>query len=104
MNLEIKPYALGLLQTDRTVEDPYSNRLDGDVGFDLKYGLTRSLTADFTYNTDFAQVENDEQQVNLSRFSLFYPEKRDFFLEGAGIFAFGGAGGGGGGEGGGLPV
>ena len=48
------------------------------------------MTADFTYNTDFAQVEVDEQQVNLTRFSLFFPEKREFFLEGQGIFDFGG--------------
>jgi len=55
---------------------------------DIKYGITQNLTADFTYNTDFAQVEVDEQQVNLTRFSLFFPEKREFFLEGAGIFDF----------------
>ena len=57
---------------------------------DVKYGLTRGLTADFTYRTDFAQVEDDDQQVNLTRFNLFVPEKREFFLEGQGIFAFGG--------------
>ena len=57
----------------------------------MKYGLTQNLTADLTYNTDFAQVEADEQQVNLTRFSLFFPEKREFFLENQGIFAFGGA-------------
>ena len=56
----------------------------------MKYGITRGLTADFTYRTDFAQVEDDDQQVNLTRFSLFFPEKREFFLEGQGIFAFGG--------------
>ena len=56
----------------------------------MKYGVTQSLTADFTYNTDFAQVEADEQQVNLTRFSLFFPEKREFFLENQGMFAFGG--------------
>ena len=55
---------------------------------DVKYGLTENLTADLTYNTDFAQVEVDEQQVNLTRFSLFFPEKREFFLEGQGIFNF----------------
>jgi hypothetical protein len=55
----------------------------------VKYGVTQNLTADFTYNTDFAQVEVDEQQVNLTRFSLFFPEKRDFFLESRGIFDFG---------------
>ena len=67
-----------------------SNDLGGDVGVDVKYGITQSLTADFTYNTDFAQVEADEQQVNLTRFSLFFPEKREFFLENQGMFAFGG--------------
>jgi hypothetical protein len=56
----------------------------------VKYGVTQNLTADFTLNTDFAQVEADEQQVNLTRFSLFFPEKRDFFLENPGLFAFGG--------------
>jgi hypothetical protein len=63
--------------------------------------VTQSLTADLTYNTDFAQVEADEQQVNLTRFSLFFPEKRDFFLENQGIFTFGGAGGNTGGSAGG---
>ena len=57
----------------------------------MKYGITQNLTADLTYNTDFAQVEADEQQVNLTRFSLFFPEKREFFLENQGTFAFGGA-------------
>ena len=69
-----------------------SNDLTADAGFDVKYGLTKGLTADFTYNTDFAQVEEDEEQVNLTRFDLFFPEKRDFFLEGQGLFAFGPAG------------
>ena len=71
----------------------------------MKYGVTSSLTWDFTVNTDFSQVEADEQQVNLTRFNLFFPEKRDFFLENSGIFQFGAAarrrGGGGGGGGGG---
>jgi hypothetical protein len=86
---EIKPYAIGSLNTDRTVEPPISNDGDGSAGVDVKYGLTENLTADFTYNTDFAQVEVDEQQINLTRFSLFFPEKREFFLEGQGIFDFG---------------
>jgi hypothetical protein len=60
------------------------------VGVDAKYGLSRSLTADVTVNTDFAQVEEDLQQINLTRFSVLFPEKRDFFLEGQGIYAFGG--------------
>ena len=55
--------------------------------------MTKSLTADFTYNTDFAQVEVDEAQVNLTRFNLQCPEKRDCFLEGQGIVAFGGVSG-----------
>ena len=88
-NLELKPYAIGELRTDRTVTPSRSNETTGNVGIDLKYGLTANLTADVTFNTDFAQVEVDEQQVNLTRFSLFFPEKRDFFLEGRGVFEFG---------------
>ena len=105
--LEIKPYAISQLTTDRVVSPQVSNDLGGDVGVDLKVGLTDGLTTDLTYNTDFAQVEADEQQVNLTRFSLFFPEKREFFLENQGVFAFGGNtagnpnGGGGGGGGGG---
>ncbi len=57
-------------------------------GLDLKYGLTNNVTADLTFNTDFAQVEADDQQVNLTRFSLFYPEKRQFFQERSGLFDF----------------
>ena len=60
-----------------------------DVGLDLKYSVTSGLTLDGTLNTDFSQVEVDVQQINLTRFSLFFPEKRDFFLENAGIFTFG---------------
>ena len=59
-----------------------------EMGADLKYGLTNDLTLDITVNTDFSQVDNDEAQVNLTRFSLFLPEKRQFFLERAGIFDF----------------
>jgi hypothetical protein len=61
----------------------------GEVGADAKFGVTPSMTLDLTYNTDFAQVEVDEQQINLSRFNLFFPEKRPFFLENAGFLAFG---------------
>lgn len=92
IRLEVKPYAISDVTTDFTSTPALTNQLDGDVGLDVKYGLTEGLTADFTYNTDFAQVEVDEQQVNLTRFSLFYPEKREFFLEGQGIFQFGGEG------------
>ncbi len=89
-NIEIKPYATSNLTTDRNARPSFSNDLGADAGIDVKYGVTQNLTADFTYNTDFAQVEADEQQVNLTRFSLFFPEKRDFFLENPGLFAFGG--------------
>jgi len=89
-SLEIKPFATAGLRSDQVRTPPVSNDLSGDVGLDAKYGITKSLTADFTVNTDFAQVEEDEQQVNLTRFSLFFPEKREFFLEGQGIFTFGG--------------
>ena len=86
--IEIKPYAIGGVATDLNARPPKRREGDGSFGVDLKYGLTENLTADFTYNTDFAQVEVDEQQVNLTRFNLFFPEKREFFLEGRGIFRF----------------
>ncbi len=89
-NLEFKPYALGQGTSARTSSGALDDDLDGNAGFDFKYGLTRSLIFDATYRTDFAQVEEDLQQVNLTRFSLFFPEKRDFFIEGQGIFDFGG--------------
>lgn len=88
--LELKPYVTGSVRTDHVGTPRRTNQPGGDVGGDLKVGLTKSLTADFSYNTDFAQVEDDEQQVNLTRFSVFFPEKREFFLEGQGIFQFGG--------------
>jgi len=100
--LEIKPYAIA-----DTTSDParnLSNEAGGDVGVDVKYGVTEGLVADLTVNTDFAQVEADEQQVNLTRFSLFFPEKREFFLENQGVFTFGGAGAGAFGGGGTTPV
>ena len=102
-NLEVKPYAISGLQTDLTADPQISNDGYADAGLDVKYGITENLTADFTFNTDFAQVEVDEQQVNLTRFNLFFPEKREFFLEGRGIFEFGNGGRGPGGTGGGGP-
>jgi hypothetical protein len=90
LNIEVKPYALSSARADRAIDPALRTDFDGDAGFDVKYGLTRGLTADFTFRTDFAQVEDDDQQVNLTRFSEFYPEKREFFLEGQGIFTFGG--------------
>jgi hypothetical protein len=92
-SLEIKPYAIADLSTDRTVVPRIVNDPGADAGLDVKIGVTQGLTADLTYNTDFAQVEADEQQVNLTRFSLFFPEKREFFTENQGTFTFGGAGG-----------
>ena len=87
-NIEVKPYAIGGLTTDLTASPAIVDEGSGDAGIDIKYGITENLTADFTYNTDFAQVEVDERQVNLTRFPLFFPEKREFFLEGRGIFGF----------------
>ena len=92
LNLELKPYAITSVATDRTTAVPIDKDGTTNAGIDFKYGVTRSLTADVTINTDFAQVEEDVQQVNLTRFSLFFPEKRDFFLEGQGNFGFAGRG------------
>lgn len=89
VNLEVKPYGIASLRTDRTVRPAITNEVGRDYGLDVKYGVTKSMTLDLTYNTDFAQVEDDTQQVNLTRFNLFYPERREFFLEGRGIFDFG---------------
>jgi hypothetical protein len=103
-NIDLKPYALGSVATDRHAARPYFDDPDGNLGFDLKWGIRQTLIADLTVNTDFAQVEDDEQQVNLTRFSLLFPEKRDFFLEGAETFNFGGGQVGSGGTGGGGGV
>jgi hypothetical protein len=84
-NLRVKPYAAANSSTVGIL--PSNSNFDG--GVDLKYGLTSGLTLDTTVNTDFSQVEADEQQVNLTRFSVLFPEKRDFFLENSGIFQFG---------------
>ena len=89
-NIELKPFTVGALSSDRTSTPRVNDKFDGDIGLDAKYGITQNLTANFTVNTDFAQVEADEQQVNLTRFSLFFPEKREFFLENYGLFGFGG--------------
>ena len=85
-NLQLNPYGLG--QALRRDADRRATLL-GDAGADLKYSVTPALTLDLTYNTDFAQVEVDEQQINLDRFNLFFPEKRPFFLENAGLFSVG---------------
>ena len=84
-DIRVKPYVLGSAGTSTRA----TVGTDAQVGLDVKYGVTSGLTWDFTANTDFSQVEADEQQVNLTRFSLFFPEKREFFLENSGIFQFG---------------
>jgi hypothetical protein len=89
-NFKVIPYVLGdVVQSGVNPVDPVGL---GDVGGDVKYNLTPSLTLDGSYNTDFAQVEVDDQQVNLDRFNLFFPEKRPFFLENAGFFSVGNPG------------
>lgn len=95
LRLRIKPYLLGgFTQTVRRTSNPDPFRTvttdASDVGIEvMKYRITPSLTADFTWNTDFAQTEVDNQQINLDRFPLFFAEKREFFQEGAGVFEFG---------------
>ena len=85
-HLELLPYILPGASYESSTEET-----EGvfDAGLDLKYGVTPNLTADLTFNTDFAQVEADQEEVNLTRFSLFFPEQRPFFLEGASIFDVG---------------
>ena len=83
----VTPYVLGDVSRDYTRESAASG--DGTIGGEAKIGLTQSLTLDLTVNTDFAQVEVDDLQVNLTRFPLFFPEKRPFFLENAGSFSVG---------------
>ena len=90
-NLELKPYFLGGLQRDVTTS--FATDRVTDAGLDAKIALTANLAMDLTINTDFAQVEADREQVNLTRFSLYFPEKREFFLEGAETFSFGRSGG-----------
>ena len=90
-NLKLFPYVIGQQIRNASV-NPTTNTTQGDAGIDLKYSLTPGLTLDLTYNTDFAQVEVDEQQINLDRFNLFFPEKRAFFLENAGQFTVGSPG------------
>jgi len=89
LDLKLKPYVVSGVRETNTSASLQTTSFLRDVGFDMKYGVTGGMNADLTYNTDFAQVEVDEQQVNLTRFSLFFPEKRDFFLENAGQFKMG---------------
>ena len=85
--LQFTPYALGSADRGGSIASGTVN--EQELGFDFKYTITPSLVLDGTYNTDFAQVEADDLQVNLDRFSLFFPEKRPFFLENAGQFSVG---------------
>ena len=85
-NVEIRPHVLGGLDGGRDWEGEPAR---ADAGLDLKWGVTPGLTADFTWNTDFAQEEVDDLQINFSRFSLRFPEKRQIFLEGQRNFQFG---------------
>ena len=91
--LYLTPYGLTGVEQSYPLNDlgtgyPRQDDFKVEAGADLKYGITNNLTLDLTVNTDFAQVEADDQQVNLTRFSLFYPEKRQFFQERAGLFEF----------------
>jgi len=84
-NFSVKPYLLGSRISSPAAAEPQNHR---DGGLDAKWGITPRMTLDLTVNTDFSQVEVDQEQVNLERFSLFFPEKRDFFLENEGTFSF----------------
>ena len=86
IGIEVKPYATQRYLKDTREFDPTT--FPRDVGFDLGYNLTPSLRAALSWNTDFAEAEVDQRQVNLTRFALRFPEQRDFFLEGSGVFSF----------------
>ena len=90
-NIKIMPYVLG--QNNKVINETSNSDQDGNFGLDAKMSVSSTMTLDLTYNTDFAQVEADDQQINLDRFSLFFPEKRAFFLENAGLFSVGTGGG-----------
>lgn len=85
LGLELTPYVLGRLTHD---DDASDTDLEGDFGGDVRYRITPNLQANLSYNTDFAETEVDSRRINLTRFPLFFPEKRDFFLEDSGIFDF----------------
>ena len=86
----VTPYFLGSTARDYAASTDFDQ--EGNLGGEVKVQVTQGLTLDVTYNTDFAQVEVDDQQLNLTRFSLSFPEKRPFFLENAGFFSVGGGG------------
>jgi len=83
--IELKPYGIAGLETKKDEKPQFTWNIGGDVN----YLITPTIKMNLTINTDFAQVESDRMQVNLTRFSLYYPEKREFFLEGKNYFNFG---------------
>jgi hypothetical protein len=87
LGLEFNPYILGKQSEDK---NQGTNDFDFEWGGDFRYRITPKMSATLSYNTDFAAAETDARQVNLTRFSLFFPEKRRFFLEDGGVFNFGG--------------
>jgi len=87
-DIKIKPFGIGGSQK-QTFDDETTSDNMGNGGVDIYYGLKSNLTLNLTYNTDFAQVEADNAQINLTRFNLFYPEKREFFLTRSKLFSFG---------------
>lgn len=89
MDLRIKPFVSTGYRFRQFRNTSTLHKMLNDQGLDVKYGLTSGLNLDVTVNTDFAQAEVDEQQINLTRFALVFPEKRDFFLENAGLFNVG---------------
>ena len=88
-DLKLKPFVIGGVRDVRSSRTSRRTSAIRDIGLDARYGVTAGLNLDVTANTDFAQVEVDEQQVNLTRFGLFFPEKRDFFLENSNLFTMG---------------
>jgi hypothetical protein len=89
LDLKLKPFVLAGVHRNASAPFTTTTRWPRDIGLDARYGVTAGLNLDITVNTDFAQVEVDEQQVNLTRFGLFFPEKRDFFLENSNLFTMG---------------
>jgi hypothetical protein len=89
LDLKFKPFIVSGIRDQHLSAGAGDTSFLHEIGGDLRYGVTPGLNLDLTYNTDFAQVEVDEQQVNLTRFNLFFPEKRDFFLENANMFTMG---------------
>jgi hypothetical protein len=89
MDLKLKPFLVTGVRDQQMGPTTRTTTPLKDVGLDARYGVTAGLNLDLTINTDFAQVEVDEQQVNLTRFGLFFPEKRDFFLENSNLFTMG---------------